>query len=225
MKKVLVALCTVCALAFTACEEGDLSQILSVVTGNAELTVASADAGTSHQTNDQIKFSSAVANAINENNIACTIIIGANLDLTKVDELTYPYFGVNFTDTVAATYTFPAVNQQLMTSFIGANIITKASETNLLVIAESDTSWYLSTGGSAQITEWANFGQTMKGNFNNVKMYYVTKTKLEEVQNLTAVQWLTTNLDDYFKSMTINGNFNCRRMDIQNIIANMITEE
>lgn len=221
MKKVLVALCAVCALAFTACEEQDLSQILSVVTGHAELTVATAQEGTSYQANDQINFSSAVANAMEAN----TVIIGANLDLTKVDELAYPYFGVNFTDTVAATYTFPAVNQQLIVSFLGANIITKAAETNILVIAESDTSWYLSTSGSAQITDWADYGQVMKGNFNNVKMYYITKTKLDEVQNLTAAQWITTSLDDYFKSITLNGSFNCRRMDIQNIIANMASEE
>ena len=93
-----------------------------------------------------------------------------------------------------------------------ADIFFNPSGLNVLLIAVSDTAWYISNGGTITITEYPGYGHNMKGTFNNVDAYYFTSSDVKRLNdNWDDIQANGLVLSDYFEQATINGEFNSRR--------------
>ena len=220
MKKALLAICASFALLFAACEEGDWEELISQIVGSANFAVSNSN-GTPYDGVDSVNFSSCVTNVLAERQYYGTIVLGANIDLNKANELRYPYMGMQLSDTTARTYALDTLSFDIVKLFSTTDMLTKANNKNVIIMAQSDTSWFVSSGGTVTVTEFPAYGKALHATVSNAKLYYITQSKIEEVRNMSAVELMTTTVDQCCKSVTINGNITSRRMDIQNLLNSL----
>lgn len=220
MKKALVAICASFALLFAACEESDWEDIISQVVGNADFGVTNA-IGTPYEGVDSVHFSSCATNVLSGREYHGTILLGAKIDLNNASELRYPYLGIQINDTVAKSYPLDTLSFSIIDAFSPENMLTEAINRNIIIIAQSDTSWFVSSGGTMNVSEFPAYGRALHATVNSAKMYYITQSKIEAVRNMSAPELLTTTVDQYFNSALINGNITSRRMDIQNLLNSL----
>ncbi|MCR4932533.1 MAG: hypothetical protein K5918_08900 [Bacteroidales bacterium] len=205
-------------MSLSSCDENLLIDAVEEgLLGSAEITITGQNGYYSNDTT--IHFASTIADNIDtviENQaVIGTIDIFANVNLRE-QALAFPFMGFQITDTTTGTYTLSNVlTADRLRNFKFdsiADIFFNPSGFNVLLIAVSDTAWYISNGGTITITEYPGYGHNMKGTFNNVDAYYFTISDVERLNdNWDDIQANGLVLSDYFEQATINGEFNSRR--------------
>lgn len=210
-------------LSFSSCDDPSLitQMVQEGLLGSAEITISGQNGY--YDNNETVNFSCAIMDSIQQvvieeenfdTNYVSTLSLFANYDLQK-SELTFPFMGFQFTDTAAGTYTFSKVlTADRLRNFnfdTIADIVFNTSGFNVLLIAITDTSWYVSDGGSLIITEYPATGHNMKGRFENVDAYYFTKTDVERLEEHLDDANLDQLLNTYFHHAAISGEFTSRR--------------
>lgn len=263
MKKTLLGIFAACAFFLTSCEGFNLG-VLNEIIGNAELTLTDEQGNTS-----TLNYTSCVGNAIADVghafeevnmdtlddlgvNLKATCLIAANLDLTLENvELVYPYLSVITKDTIAKAYN---LDQFTIGSFNDPNftplsLIRDLGRRNLFVVAQNDSTWYLSNGGTFTINDYPSMGGQMSCTVNNAGMLLVTEGRLlsmkdaitDSIANITAElaaqgivgdeleSRITARLNaipinTYFPTYTVTGNITCRRMNINSLLKSIPVE-
>ncbi len=222
MKKILLAVLCLSTFALTSCEE-----LVSAFLGEVDFTI------TDGTTTTPINCSCSIGDAID----STTLLVGSNVDLTMSVPLDYPYTGVLLNNTEAQSYD--------LTNFYVSDfndptldvdrLLTEYSGRNLVAIALNDTSWYLSIGGTFNVTNYPAAGGEITGNVSGSdNLIYVTKGTLmachnyveSEMQRLIAEGNTVDQareivnarpLSDFFPVMTISGNIKSRRMNVRSL--------
>lgn len=205
-------------MSLSSCDENLLIDAVEEgLLGSAEITITGQNGYYSNDTT--IHFASTITDNIDtviENQaVIGTIDIFANVNLRE-QALAFPFMGFQITDTTTGTYTLSNVlTADRLRNFKFdsiADIFFNPSGFNVLLIAVSDTAWYISNGGTITITEYPGYGHNMKGTFNNVDAYYFTSSDVKRLNdNWDDIQANGLVLSDYFEQATINGEFNSRR--------------
>lgn len=166
-------------------------------------------------------FTSSVMDVITEEDAYATIDISACVDLLDV-ELEFPYMAFQFRDTTAGIYNLnPVVTPQLLMDFNYETItdmISSPAGFNFVIIAISDTSWFITKSGSINVTSYADrAGDLMEGSFNNVTAYYLTQGNVDRFND--AINDIIggggmPDINDYVKEATISGSFSSRRASV-----------
>ncbi len=205
-------------MSLSSCDENLLIDAVEEgLLGSAEITITGQNGYYSNDTT--IHFASTITDNIDtviENQaIIGTIDIFANVNLRE-QALAFPFMGFQVSDTTTGTYTLSNVlTADRLRDFKFdsiADIFFNPSGLNVLLIAVSDTAWYISNGGTITITEYPGYGHNMKGTFNNVDAYYFTSSDVKRLNdNWDDIQANGLVLSDYFEQATINGEFNSRR--------------
>lgn len=244
MKKTLfaIACAAICAFAVSSCElEGLLDELL----GEAHVSLTNATDQTTFASPDNdasLNFSSSVADiitsqveiegrSISHDNL---LFVAANINLTEeTTVIPYPIMGFKLDGTTSGTYNIDnIVTAQNLAIFIFGDIITEASDVNLVVVAATDTSWYLGVSGSVTIDAVPDYGHLIEGTLDNVVTYFICQYQLSAIAELyrraveendpeaiTLVNSL--NFDTMFPHVTLNGTFESRRMNIQSLVTTL----
>ena len=209
------------ALLFSSCDEDSAQMVTQMVEsgllGSAEITVTGQNGFNAENAN--IEFASTIMDEFDTvvDNIAYvgTLDLFANVDLSANGAtLRYPFMGFQFSDSTTGTYTITEVlTPQRLRNFKFdsiADIVFNPSGFNVLLIAISDTSWYIAYDGTITVTEYPGSGNNMRGTLNNVHAYYFTESDVEGIQE--HLNDPNFNLATYFtKTATINGEFKSKR--------------
>lgn len=158
----------------------------------------------------------AIVDSATETSTIATIDFSAQVDLSKA-ELTFPFMVYQVSDTTTGSYT---INELLTVDRLRnfnfdtlASIIRSPSGFNFVIIALSDTSWYISNSGAISISEYPAVGYTVKGTFNNVGAYYLSQSDIDRI-NDAIDNGQMINTDDYLHQVTITGSFSSRRTSL-----------
>ncbi len=217
-KSLLFSAVALLMMSLSSCDEGlIIDAVEEGLLGSAEITITGQNGYYSNDT--PIHFASTITDNIDtviENQaVIGTIDIFANVNLRE-QALAFPFMGFQVSDTTTGTYTLSNVlTADRLRDFKFdsiADIFFNPSGLNVLLIAVSDTAWYISNGGTITITEYPGYGHNMKGTFNNVDAYYFTSSDVKRLNdNWDDIQANGLVLSDYFDQATINGEFNSRR--------------
>ena len=217
-KSLLFSAVALLMMSLSSCDEGlIIDAVEEGLLGSAEITITGQNGYYSNDTT--IHFASTITDNIDtviENQaVIGTIDIFANVNLRE-QALAFPFMGFQVSDTTTGTYTLSNVlTADRLRDFKFdsiADIFFNPSGLNVLLIAVSDTAWYISNGGTITITEYPGYGHNMKGTFNNVDAYYFTSSDVKRLNdNWDDIQANGLVLSDYFEQATINGEFNSRR--------------
>ncbi|MCR4816063.1 MAG: hypothetical protein K5842_02625 [Bacteroidales bacterium] len=227
MKKLqFVFLAVIAAFAFASCDElvntvEDLTD--NDLVGHASIAISHTnDSGT---TVDSLKFKSSIVDALEMSMYDTTLPAGyftvdisANVDFgTSNVELQYPFMFYRLNDTVAGTYQMENILTLEMLQNLNiqtlVNTIANPSGPNMIIIAESDTSWYLTFGGNLIVTEYPTVGNLVKANLSSINARFITQSKVEEL-NSDIENNNYSHLSDlgyYFPEVTLTGNVTSRR--------------
>ncbi len=217
-KSLLFSAVALLMMSLSSCDEGlIIDAVEEGLLGSAEIIITGQNGYYSNDTT--IHFASTITDNIDtviENQaVIGTIDIFANVNLRE-QALAFPFMGFQVSDTTTGTYTLSNVlTADRLRDFKFdsiADIFFNPSGLNVLLIAVSDTAWYISNGGTITITEYPGYGHNMKGTFNNVDAYYFTSSDVKRLNdNWDDIQANGLVLSDYFEQATINGEFNSRR--------------
>ena len=217
-KSLLFSAVALLMMSLSSCDEGlIIDAVEEGLLGSAEITITGQNGYYSNDTT--IHFASTITDnidtVIDNQAIIGTIDIFANVNLRE-QALAFPFMGFQVSDTTTGTYTLSNVlTADRLRDFKFdsiADIFFNPSGLNVLLIAVSDTAWYISNGGTITITEYPGYGHNMKGTFNNVDAYYFTSSDVKRLNdNWDDIQANGLVLSDYFEQATINGEFNSRR--------------
>lgn len=217
-KSLLFSAVALLMMSLSSCDEGlIIDAVEEGLLGSAEITITGQNGYYSNDTT--IHFASTITDNIDtviENQaVIGTIDIFANVNLRE-QALAFPFMGFQVSDTTTGTYTLSNVlTADRLRDFKFdsiADIFFNPSGLNVLLIAVSDTAWYISNGGTITITEYPGYGHNIKGTFNNVDAYYFTSSDVKRLNdNWDDIQANGLVLSDYFDQATINGEFNSRR--------------
>ena len=208
------AVAVACVAFFASCEFGTVNTIIEEgLFGNANVTITDNDGS------EYIAYQSSIIDhfvkvddVTNQTHVAA-IDFSANVDLSK-GELTFPFMAYQITDTLTDSYTCDQIlTQERLNNFNFdsiAALLRDPSGFNMLIIAVSDTAWYVSNSGSIVVSTFPSVGHEVQGSFNNVGAYYFTIT---DVDNLAVAldNGAEFNLNQFFHPVTITGSFNSRR--------------
>ena len=206
-------------LSLSSCD-GELIQQMTQegLLGSAEITISGQNGYFSNDTT--LYFASTICDKLDTNVTidnrdtvySATLDLFANVDLNK-NELTFPFMGFQVSNIETGTYEMSHVlTPERLRDFNFdsiADLVFAPSGFNVMMIAVSDTSWYVADGGTITITEYPTTGHNMKGTFNNVQCYYFTQSDVEAIdEHLDDPDF---NLSNYFhKTAVINGDFKSR---------------
>ena len=217
-KSLLFSAVALLMMSLSSCDENLLIDAVEEgLLGSAEITITGQNGYYSNDTT--IHFASTITDnidtVIDNQAVIGTIDIFANVNLRE-QALAFPFMGFQVSDTTTGTYTLSNVlTADRLRNFKFdsiADIFFNPSGLNVLLIAVSDTAWYISNGGTITITEYPGYGHNMKGTFNNVDAYYFTSSDVKRLNdNWDDIQTNGLVLSDYFDQATINGEFNSRR--------------
>ncbi len=217
-KSLLFSAVALLMMSLSSCDEGlIIDAVEEGLLGSAEITITGQNGYYSNDTT--IHFASTITDnidtVIDNQAVIGTIDIFANVNLRE-QALAFPFMGFQVSDTTTGTYTLSNVlTADRLRDFKFdsiADIFFNPSGLNVLLIAVSDTAWYISNGGTITITEYPGYGHNMKGTFNNVDAYYFTSSDVKRLNdNWDDIQANGLVLSDYFNQATINGEFNSRR--------------
>ena len=188
--------------------------------GSAEITITGQNGY--YSDNTTVSFASTITDnidtVVNNQAVYATIDLFANVNLRE-QSLDFPFMGFQLSDTTTGTYTLSKVlTAERLHNFKFdsiADIFFNPSGFNVMLLAITDTSWYISDGGTINITEYPGYGHNMRGTFENVEAYYFTISDVERInENWADIQANGLNLNDYFEPAVINGEFSSRRYAI-----------
>ena len=161
---------------------------------------------------------------------AGTIILGVNgVDVMEnTANIDWPLFGMNLRDTTVGTYyfflpvqTFDFLNfidTTSINSLVATGLTFQRFPFNLFAVAADKDHFYIGYSGSVNVTTFGSEGSMVEGTFNNVKAYYVTTDKLREMIALGAAEWNNRTLASELPTITFNGSFNSRRVNMTSAI-------
>lgn len=168
------------------------------------------------------------------------VTIAANINLSAMKKLTYPYMGFQLVDTAAGSY--PMVSQvraDLLHGFLVRDILANLDgSTNLFLIALSDTSQFLCSGpGVIELTSFPGYGKQVTGHIRNVEARYVTQSGIdsithiwnrayrdnvaEDIAFLADEQRVEQLLHSLFPPVTFSGEISSRRMLVNKILEKL----
>ena len=188
-KSLLFSAVALLMMSLSSCDEGlIIDAVEEGLLGSAEITITGQNGYYSNDTT--IHFASTITDNIDtviENQaVIGTIDIFANVNLRE-QALAFPFMGFQVSDTTTGTYTLSNVlTADRLRDFKFdsiADIFFNPSGLNVLLIAVSDTAWYISNGGTITITEYPGYGHNMKGTFNNVDAYYFTSSDVKRLND------------------------------------------
>lgn len=236
--KVLV-LAAISTLAFASCDE--LTEIASEMFGSADLIINDPTGGSYYAPDaagiDTVHFEAGISDVIFETfspsdldstiaydsviTIHSAATVAANIDFANESALTYPYMAVLIADSVAGNYDItPILTQENMLDFRFTHYIKNPTESNLVAIAVSDTSWYLSHSGTITIEQYPTYGYMVSGSFNNVNAYYFTQSMLDEIADMIRNNE-TVDINTILHPVVLNGSFECRRANISQMLNSL----
>ncbi|MCF0211363.1 MAG: hypothetical protein HUK17_00500 [Bacteroidales bacterium] len=233
MKKKVLGILAMSLMMLTSCDgfEGLLDQL----DGNASITI---------NNNDPVNFSSSLANLVVAEDTTGTLFVAANLDITKIDSLTYPYVGMNLTGCAVGSYTLDAIPIHIFNQegFTVEMVLNEMSDMNTILYMDSDSSWYLSNSGTVNVSEYGELGFSVKASFADVQMLHLSNAGIDamkaDLDSLSAVfvqnyvaehgclpsevpeDYLDGMLDEsllinYFEPVTVSGNFTSLRTELR----------
>ena len=221
MKKHLLfgigTLAIACVAFFASCDPESLTTVMEEgLYGSANVTI------TDNNGSQNIGYQSSIIDhfvkedPVSGQTYVAAIDFSANIDLSK-GELTFPFMAYQITDTIVASYPCDQLlTEQRLHNFNFdsiAALISNPSGFNMMVIAVSDTSWYVSNSGSINITSFPTVGNVVQGNFNNIGAYYFTMSDVERL-NDALENGADFNLNQFFHPVTITGTFTSRRTTV-----------
>ncbi len=223
MKKIFLSLMACTAMLFTACEGFGINGLL----GSADFVMTTQNG--SEITVDTLKVKSCVGDAFYDTTATGTLAIAANIDLTSTQSiLSTPYFAFYVQDTLTQAYTLDTLTPEYLQSWSTGFSIEKLISSNRIILVESDTSWVVSTGGNFTINDFENFGGYIRASADNARAFRLTQTLLDSLSNVTdraqngdmeAIMFLQGyRPENFFPSVTINGNIESRRMNINGLV-------
>lgn len=210
-------------LSLSSCDSTVITQMAQEgLLGSAEITISGQNGYYNNDTT--LNFASTICDKLDTNvtvdgrdtTYSATLDLFANVDLNNGD-LTFPFMGFQVSNIVTGTYEMSHIlTPERLRNFnfdTLADLIFAHSGFNVMMIAVSDTSWYVADGGTITITEYPTTGHNMKGTFNNVQCYYFTKTDVEAIEEAIEehLDDPNFNIADYFhNTAVINGEFKSR---------------
>lgn len=201
-------------LSLSSCDDDTITEFVQAgLLGTGEITISGQDG---FYTNDTtIEFASSIMDELDtlitindvDRPYVGTLDLFANVDLQN-GKIVYPFMAFQFSDSTTGSYTITGdiLNTQRLRNFNFdslANLIFRPCGLNVMIIAISDTAWYVAYGGNINITEYPTLGNDMRGTFNNIQAYYFTKTDVDNIQE--HLDDPDFELSDYFtKTAVIN---------------------
>ena len=211
MKKRVLAIATalICALGFTACEEGSDTQLLEQIieqndlVGHITLTINDVSGVQPYVNGDTIRFKSAVANVKIDtiymedgttiNSLEAGILMmGTRDNVVTAEQIEAPYLGINLRDTVTGPHTIscPIDNIQFFQYLSETDLeelilsgIAFQGVGNLFAIAQNDDHYYIGYSGTIDVSErGSKDGDAIKCDVN-VNTLYVSETQLDDLAN------------------------------------------
>jgi len=237
--KVLV-LAAVSTLTFASCDE--LTEIASEMFGSADLIINDPTGGSYYAPDaagiDTVHFEAGISDVIfktfNPSELDSTMTgidtvitihsaatVAANIDFSNENTLTYPYMAILIADSVAGNYNItPILTEENMLDFRFNHYIKNPTESNLVAIAVSDTSWYLSHSGSITIAQYPAYGYMVSGSFNNVNAYYFTQSMIDEIADMIRNEE-TVDINTVLHPVVLSGSFECRRANVSQMLDSL----
>ena len=175
---------------------------------------------------DTLAFTSSVADdfskTVNDITSVATIDLSANVDLTSND-LAFPFMAFQFADTTTGSYALDhllTVERLYHFNFDTlSSILAGPSGTNLIVIAMSDTAWYISDAGNINVSAYPAVGFMLEGTLNNVSAYYITQSNIDRL-NQAIDNGTMVSPNEFIHPVTMSGNFSSRRAAIIHNLVN-----
>ena len=265
-KSILVATLLATSVMFSACDEDSLNNLLDSVGGKATFTVSNTemsafgDQNVNHPTGDSIIFKSVLADVadqeiyvgevegeeVNETvTVQSFLALGSGRSLsTTTSEVAYPLFGIKVAATEPGTYelTENLLQDQDFISNLDSEwtrLLSRGRE-NLLLMADNDSNFYISCGGSITFDNLPEFGGTITGTLNNVEVRFIRVNDLNRVKAIINrlaedptdeeanrwIEWIQSGMYEYFfPKQTLNGTFECVRANVVKMVEKIQTTE
>lgn len=240
MKKILsvFVFAAIGCLTFSSCEpEEVIGEIVNDIVnemGTTEITIVDNNGGT--YSLDTV-FHSSVTDVISQTIqttdgdvfVHAALALCTNVDVMSSTVVGYPFCGIRITDTVAGVY--PITNIFTPSILLNMNVnsmLTGTSDNNLIVLAVSDTAFYVATAGAITFTSYPGYGRLAEGSFSNVQGYYFTQSTLDNIESIILNASLSGNFEipeEYFHPVTMSGTISCRRMNITRLVNSLAQEE
>jgi hypothetical protein len=92
---------------------------------------------------------------------------------------------------------------------------------NVVVLAMDEDNYFLDYQGSIEITEFSSVGSLVKGQINNLKAFYITKTQMEALWAMSEEERSAITPINYFQSVTLNGEISSRRANMEDVLNSL----
>ena len=186
---------------------------------------------------DTTKYTSSIVDAFSkidslETEYKASVGLCANVNLTESNaSLQFPFMYFRLNDTVTGNYQFDTIlSMDLLLNLnfeTMSQILADPYGDNMILVAESDTAWYLSHAGSLTISQYPSVGHFVECSFNNVEAFYITQSGIDrfntDINNMDFSH--VNDLGYYFPNATISGNSSCRRTTIVSRLIKTAFEE
>lgn len=220
MKRLSIIMMMALPLFFASCEGGfeDLfNDIVSQATGDAQVYVINNNDSGDTLRSEIFEFSVAsnIDTTIDDTEISYLVGFSSHTSLEEAT-IDFPFMFYTLSDTIVGTH---YINLQLDTAFI-ANFDYKefvnTNRDNVIALIADEETWYIASSGAIQLNEYEGYGGLVQGEFTNIQAYKLTKTAVEEIQDLY-------NSGDIFAAVEkieaipvvfLNGDFNSRNLDV-----------
>lgn len=191
-------------------------------------------------TNDSILFKSGVCCAkvtVSDSSQSATHDVGAmffgstsSVLVNENHEIQFPLIGINLRDSLPGDYTINIpmtqgdfnfiddLNENNWRYYLTHNDIQiqGVDQANMMVIAPTDSTYYICYQGTIHISEFPVVGQRVKGSVN-VQAFYITNRQVELLSQMPSAARANINLPDYLPTVTLNGVFESPRMNSENL--------
>ena len=240
MKKTLLfmAAAMVCMFGMTSCdgETIDLNQFSGQdILGHITLVVSEAQEGQPLAEGDTVALKSAMCDATFEIVDGITVNAGSVFVGTASDivangntNINYPLCGINLRDTLAGTHAvscpvtdFSAFEYARTGNWAALILGAGMNLGNVVVLAMDEDNYFLGYQGSIEITEFSSVGSLVKGQINNLKAFYITKTQMEALWAMSEEERSAITPINYFQSVTLNGEISSRRANMEDVLNSL----
>ncbi len=242
MKKTIktLALAALATFAMSSCDEIDPT-IINDMFGHANLTIIEADGSV-----DTVNFESGISDVIFKSflpgdtlyiddsivvvdegvTIHSAATLAANMDFSSENVLTYPYMAVMTNDSIAGTYAVTAIlTNENLRDFQFNTFVKDPTDCNIVAIALSDTSWYVSNSGNITISAYPTYGYMTTGSFDGVQAYYFTLSQLDAIKAILSENpEAEIDLNTYMSPVSLSGSFECRRAAVNALLESLTVE-
>lgn len=239
MKKSILTIATAvaCMFAFNACSPEDEAQIQQLadnalqneVLGSIALKVTNPQNGLFGSNPENILAYVASGDSMKFNSAMCdttftydgmdvypgVLFIGGNIQ-TNPAKINFPLLGINLRDSIHTDYEISVptgdfsfisqLNENNWRYYLTNNDI---SVGNMMVIAVSDTGYYVCFNGNIHVNQFSAVGTIVSGSVEDVKAFYITKTQLGMLLSIPETQ--RQALTHYLPTVDFNGVISSRR--------------